>query len=173
MLFFVFGVFVIVQMLVHGQKLAATSSSKNTAKFSLFESELSKLNAVSTKGRGFVGEKIKEPIIVLNFWASWCLPCIKEFKSLNKLILRYPGKIQVIGINNDTEKILTNIAKTETRHKLLFESLADKDGLYAEKFKVTKIPTSIIFYKKKVIAFFEKETNFVSKEVLNIIEKNL
>lgn len=173
MLFLVFGVFVILQMLVHGQQLKATSTSKGAERYSLFESELSRFDAVSTKGHLFLGPKLTEDIIVVNFWASWCLPCLKEFASLNKLIAKYPGRVKVIGINNDTEQILKNIKKTEREYALNFDSIADEEGVYAEKFKVTKIPTSIIFYKNKVIYYAETETDFVSDEMINLIEKSL
>jgi peroxiredoxin len=41
-------------------------------------------------------------IVVLNFWATWCPPCIEEMPSLNKFAERYQGKgIQVIGLSVD------------------------------------------------------------------------
>ena len=41
-------------------------------------------------------------IVVLNFWATWCPPCIEEMPSLNRFAERYQGKgIQVIGLSVD------------------------------------------------------------------------
>lgn len=41
-------------------------------------------------------------IVVLNFWATWCPPCIDEMPSLNEFAERYQGKgIQVVGVSVD------------------------------------------------------------------------
>src|SRR3970040_622051 len=41
-------------------------------------------------------------IVVLNFWATWCPPCIEEMPSLNRFAEKYQGKgIQVIGLSVD------------------------------------------------------------------------
>ena len=37
---------------------------------------------------------------IINFWASWCAPCIKEMKSLNSLQKKMPS-IRVITISQD------------------------------------------------------------------------
>lgn len=39
-------------------------------------------------------------ISVINYWASWCKPCIKEIPELNQLAAKHPD-IAVIGINFD------------------------------------------------------------------------
>ncbi len=42
-----------------------------------------------------------EKIIILNFWGTWCSPCIPEMDSLAKLQKANVKKIQVIGVSND------------------------------------------------------------------------
>ena len=37
---------------------------------------------------------------VINYWAEWCKPCIKEIPELNRLAAEYPG-IKVLGVNFD------------------------------------------------------------------------
>src|SRR5258706_15995792 len=39
-------------------------------------------------------------IVVLNFWASWCPPCIDELPSLKRFAERYSGKgVEVLGVS--------------------------------------------------------------------------
>lgn len=38
--------------------------------------------------------------VVVNYWAKWCKPCIKEIPELNALDERYPG-VAVLGVNYD------------------------------------------------------------------------
>lgn len=167
---FVFGVMVVLQMLVHGQKIRATNPAESTAKYASFESELSKLNSSTTKGDTLTFKNIKEPLIIVNFWASWCKPCISEFASLNKLLKKYPKKIKVIGINSDIEDEEKLILKTEKKYNLLFDSIADPDGIFAENFNITRVPASIIYHKGKVIYFNNRETDFLSPKIIGLIE---
>ena len=41
-------------------------------------------------------------LLVLNFWASWCAPCVEETPSLSRLAERYADKgVVVLGISVD------------------------------------------------------------------------
>ncbi len=40
--------------------------------------------------------------LVVNYWAEWCKPCIKEIPELNALDARYP-QVAVLGVNFDGE----------------------------------------------------------------------
>ncbi|MDE1192362.1 MAG: TlpA disulfide reductase family protein [Arachidicoccus sp.] len=48
---------------------------------------------------------------ILNFWGTWCSPCIPEMDSLAKLQKIYKDKIQVIGISDDNEVRKQNYLK--------------------------------------------------------------
>ncbi len=40
-------------------------------------------------------------IILLNFWASWCEPCVAEFPSMMRLLRRYPDEMVLLAISAD------------------------------------------------------------------------
>ncbi len=39
--------------------------------------------------------------VVINYWATWCKPCIREIPELNALAARYPDTVTVLGVNYD------------------------------------------------------------------------
>lgn len=48
---------------------------------------------------GAVNEFERGRVYVIEFWATWCLPCISEFPHLSRLAARYSDSVTVIGIN--------------------------------------------------------------------------
>ena len=45
-------------------------------------------------------DKLKGQWVVINYWAQWCKPCIKEIPELNTLDQKYP-QVTVLGVNYD------------------------------------------------------------------------
>lgn len=169
----VFTGLLVSQMLINGQELSAAKIEKNKERFSVFEHQFSKLKDRTTKGKDVLLKDIKAPIVIVNFWASWCQPCISEFKTLNSLIDKFEDKVFVLGINNDDEDALKNIAKIEKKYGLKFDSLKDIEGKYANQFNITKIPSTIVYHKGKVIKISEKEFNFMSEDFVNLLKSKL
>ena len=115
----------------------------------------------------------KGNIMVLNFWATWCVPCKKEMPSLNELSKLYP-EIAIYPIN------LEKPNKDKT--KLFFESLGIKNlNIYFDpEFKLVKsfnmrgVPTSILIDKNgnefgRIIG----EVDFFEESFINLLKKYL
>jgi len=57
--------------------------------------------------------------IVVNFWATWCAPCVEEMPALNEMAQSMPG-VQFVGIGIDTaDKIREFVAKIPVSYPLL------------------------------------------------------
>ena len=170
---FIFGVVMVLQMVIHGQKLTANKIEDSVERYSVFENQFSTLKLETTKGTKIELAKLKEPIVILNFWASWCAPCVKEFGTLNKLLEKFPGKIKVIGINNDDENPKKKIKKMEIKYKLKFESVVDPGGKYASLFNIKKIPAGVVYHKGKIIQFSNEEFDFMSDDFVSKVQSRL
>ena len=142
-------------------------------KHSLYETNFQTLKLTTTKKSTIELKKVDEPIVLLNFWASWCIPCLKEFPSLVEFQEKYKGKVKVIGINSDDENQAELIRKTEAQYKLNFESVEDPRSEIAESFLVQTYPVSIVFHRGKVIYLSKRLHNFMDKDFLEMIDKHL
>ncbi|MDE0118704.1 MAG: TlpA disulfide reductase family protein [Bdellovibrionales bacterium] len=51
---------------------------------------------------------LKNKIVLINFWATWCAPCIKELPSLNKLAEYYPKDLVILAVSNEPTDNIKN-----------------------------------------------------------------
>jgi thiol-disulfide isomerase/thioredoxin len=90
-------------------------------------------------------ETINSPIIIIKFWATWCRPCLEEFIELKET---YKSKnFKVIAINCDESTPTNKIDRYAKRFiSNNVQIVLDKSGKLSNLFKISKIPTSIVFY---------------------------
>lgn len=171
---FSFTILMVFQMTISGKESAANKIKDEKVKYSAFESVFSKMSVKTTKGTKIKMAKVKQPIVLLNFWASWCMPCISEFKTLKKFRDEFSAdEVLILGVNNDDENPKKAIKKTEKDYQLNFESVVDIDSQLTSEFFISNIPASIVFHKGKVIHFTNEEFNFMDDNFILKIKKLL
>lgn len=77
--------------------------------------------------------------ILLNFWATWCKPCVEEMPSIKKIIEKYP-EIVIIGLSED--KDLTILKKFINHNEIKWPQIQINTE-FKHKFNVDAIPTTI------------------------------
>ena len=108
---------------------------------------------------------------LINFWASWCAPCIKEMKSLNSLQKKM-SSIRVITISQDKSLDLAKNFFKKNKHKAL-EKYFDKDKKILSKFSLRGLPTTFIVNKDyKVFAKVEGIIEWDSKSFMSWLNEN-
>jgi peroxiredoxin len=88
--------------------------------------------------------EIKAKVILINFWATWCTPCVREMPSLQKLADTYgPQGLAVIGVSldEDPEKVLEPFRK---KHSIRFPTYIDSKGELADRFEVSGLPLTLV-----------------------------
>ncbi len=88
---------------------------------------------------------IKEPIVIVNFWASWCNPCVEEFPSMLKLVEALDGKVAIVAVSMDDElNDLTAFSKLFGVPRKGFYVGWDEKKKVMEDYGVGKLPESYI-----------------------------
>jgi cytochrome c biogenesis protein CcmG/thiol:disulfide interchange protein DsbE len=89
--------------------------------------------------------------VLLNFWASWCPPCIDELPLLERTQrgLREAGGI-VLGVNY--KDIPEDAVGLMRRSGLTYPSLRDGDGDYARRFATVGFPETFVIDRRGRIA---------------------
>lgn len=165
--------FLSTQILWDGYNLNAKQLEADKQKHAVYETAFQTLKLTTSKKTTIELKNDPSQIILLNFWASWCHPCLQEFPSLVQFQEKYKGKVKVVGINGDEEKPVEAINKTEAKYKLNFESVVDEDSTISNQFLINTYPVSIVFHKGKVIYVNKKIHNFMDPEFLKLIDEAL
>ena len=141
-------------------------ASLQNANYNKFLAELSKskLNTAAPSfalydlnGKKVGLEELKGKVVVLDFWATWCAPCIASFPAMQKVIDKYKTDPDVKFLFVDTwekgdnkKKKVSDFVSTK---KLSFHVLLDDENTVVADYKVTGIPTKFVIDKNGVIRF--------------------
>tara|TARA_B100001964_G_scaffold227691_1_gene277977 strand:- start:1281 stop:1736 length:456 start_codon:yes stop_codon:yes gene_type:complete len=54
-----------------------------------------------TEGNSYRYSDLKGKWLIINYWATWCGPCLKEIPELNRIAAGYQDKLHIFGVNFD------------------------------------------------------------------------
>lgn len=118
-----------------GFKVIDAMEEKGVPDFELERLDGSKLRLSSLKGK----------VLVVNFWASWCNPCVEEFPSMVRLADVMGDDVAIVAISTDDDrKDIENFAKLFNLPRKGFEVVWDKDKSVMKSYGVEKIPESFL-----------------------------
>lgn len=104
-----------------------------------------KIQAKDVLDRSFDLHARPEPLVIVNFWASWCAPCVEEFPSMLKLIKEMKGRVLVVAVSmDDEEKDLRAFLKIFKVPQPGFEVIWDQDKSIGRAYDVGKLPETFI-----------------------------
>jgi peroxiredoxin len=109
------------------------------------------ISAQAIDGSAFSLADLKGRVVVLDFWATWCGPCVAAIPSIQALADRFADKpVTVVGINQDrgdAEKVRRFLEKK----KITFLQVTDPKGRVGRDYRVAGIPCTVIIDKEGVI----------------------
>lgn len=105
--------------------------------------------------------------IVLNFWATWCEPCIAEFPHLRKLQTANQEKLQILGVAMDGPESIANVPAFAKRNQINFPVLLDEDSHVAAIYNPKKsAPLSVLIDREGHISSIREGYNPGDEEFL-------
>lgn len=127
-----------------------------------------------TAGNDFTLASLRGKYVVLDFWGSWCIWCIKGFPELKRCYERYKGKLEIVGIDcsDSREKWLEAIEK----HELPWINVLDtREGRPAEMidnvYGIGAYPTKILIDPEgRIVEIFIGERPGFSEKLAKLLK---
>jgi thiol-disulfide isomerase/thioredoxin len=112
--------------------------------------------AASLSGNGNVSiAQHRGKVVYVDFWASWCGPCLKAVPAIEKLRQEFPASdFQVIAINVDRDR--ERAEKFLADHPVGYPSASDPEGKLPAAFGLETMPTSYLIDRKGVVRYVHR-----------------
>ena len=112
--------------------------------------------APALDGKGTVSlEQYRGKVVYLDFWASWCAPCLKaipEIEAMRKELASDGFQVVAVNLDTSTKKALRFLAK----NPIGYPSASDPKGRLPKQFGVDTMPTSYLIDGEGVIRYVHR-----------------
>lgn len=105
-------------------------------------------------GRSHTLSDYRGKVVMVNFWATYCGPCIKEMPSIERLKEKMAGKnFAILAVNMAEETADVKAFFTKHKIKVTFPVLLDPEGGVVEQWMISAVPTTFILDPKGKIQY--------------------
>jgi len=122
-------------------------------------SELSALQATSLDGAPVDPAKLEGKVVVVDFWATYCVPCLKEIPTFDHLHQQFADRgVVVLGVSMDTDGGAPLVESFLKKHPMQYRVALGSEKM-TDLFHVNKLPTTVVFDRQgKTLQRFEGYT---------------
>lgn len=100
-------------------------------------------------GSSFTLSEQKGKVVLLNFWATWCGPCVGEMPAFEKLYNEYSQEVAILAINCMEDK--DTVDQFISDNSYTFPIAYDVDGAVSKKYPSDGIPYTLVIGKDGIV----------------------
>lgn len=142
------------------EKVNSTTKTASTAN----------VNFTKTDGTQVSYESLKGRVVFINFWATWCQPCLAEMPSINSLYNQFKENDNIVFLMVDADNDLQKSEAFLKEKKFDFPVYGTNDAIPAEWFTQT-LPTTVVLDKSgKIVFHHEGIANYGTEEFQNFVK---
>jgi peroxiredoxin len=117
-------------------------------------------------------EKYKGQVVLLDFWATWCGPCLTEMPNVKRTYQKYKNqKFQIIGISLDRGK--SDLESYIEKEKLTWPQYYDSSRQISNMYQVRSIPSTFLIDGNGIIRKTNLRGNALEYAVAQLVQENM
>jgi tetratricopeptide (TPR) repeat protein len=107
----------------------------------------------SLEGEHITLEDLRGKVVLLDFWGTWCPPCVESVPELRNLYKRYSkeGTFMILGISSDSDE--EEWREFTVKNKMVWPQYRDKDRRIQRAFGIRAYPTYILIDHEGIVRF--------------------
>ncbi|MGY0392042.1 TlpA family protein disulfide reductase [Bizionia sp. KMM 8389] len=122
---------------------------------------------LDSEGRTFDFKQAQGKVVFINFWATWCPPCIAEMPSINSLYKDYNDKVVFLLVSNESPETITNFKNKNDFSFDFYKSISQ----VPEQLQSRSIPQTYLLDKDGAIVMDKNgAANWNSESVRDLID---
>lgn len=149
------------------KRLQPTEAANQITKMKSMETDGAPIiQAKDLKGAEFSLDQFKGKVILVNFWASWCGPCVEEFPSMIGLVEKMQGRVVLIAMSSDSDSAEASEFMKQIKgwERPEVRVAWDPQRTWGNEYGVTRLPETFILgpdmkLKRKIIGSIDWATD--------------
>ena len=138
------------------------------------------ISGVDVDGKAVSLAGLKGKVVLINFWATWCPPCVAEIPGLNALAEKFHDRgFEVIGINvdamhedvKDTKNALTAVRRFLVSQNIAWTNLLNRTGAddLTKAYGVEDIPANFLIGRDGKVTALELSGDGLERSVSQVL----
>lgn len=118
-----------------------------------------------------------EKLTLIDFWATWCKPCLKAIPKLNELHAKFINKgVGLIGINVDSPRNSAKVKPFASVYNIKYPVLRDPNSKISRDFNISAYPTLLIVDSNRNVVYTHigfkiGDQKIIEEEILKLLNE--
>jgi cytochrome c biogenesis protein CcmG/thiol:disulfide interchange protein DsbE len=121
------------------------------------------------QGRRITPTSFEGKILVLNFWATWCAPCVQEIPSLDQFQKKFSGTgvvVVAVSVDKNPQKYKTFLDHVHVS----FDTVRDPNADISAQYGTFQYPETYIIRNGRIMRKFPEAENWMSDDLTQYVQ---